>query len=87
MSKGAEDDVVFPEECYSVRPRSLSSVSPVLKFRYSSTKYHMSALLSSDVIFPRQHAYYPYAVVGFSHKSTPRCITAVPELQEPVYGV
>ena len=63
------------------------SVSPVLKFRYSSTKYHMSAFLSSDVNFPRQHAYYVYAVVGFSHKSTPRCITGVPEQQEPVYGV
>jgi hypothetical protein len=30
MSKGGNDDVVLPEECYSVRPRRLRFVLPVL---------------------------------------------------------
>jgi hypothetical protein len=32
MSKGGDDDVVFPEECYSVRPRRLCFALPVLMF-------------------------------------------------------
>lgn len=32
MAKAGNDDVVFPEECYSVRPRCLRFVLPELMY-------------------------------------------------------
>jgi hypothetical protein len=45
MSKPGDDEVEFPEECYSVRTRRLHFVLPILMFVYSWTKYRMSAFL------------------------------------------
>ena len=50
MSKGGDDDVVFPEECYSVRRQRLRFVLPVLMFAVVGQS---TARVSSVAFVPR----------------------------------
>lgn len=49
MSKGGNDDVVLPEECYSVRPRRLQFVLSVLMFAIAGQS---TARVSSVAFYP-----------------------------------
>jgi hypothetical protein len=42
MSKGKDDDIVFPEECYAVGLTTLTISSQLLTLIFSWTKYRMS---------------------------------------------
>jgi hypothetical protein len=62
MSKGGDDDIVFPEECYSVCSQYFRFVLPALTLRPKLPNMSVSGCFTADVS-KCQRAYH-YHLVG-----------------------